>query len=262
MKKISKIILEGVVKDSDAIKALALCVLIKNTYANSVVYNFSYYKISKIANIHQASAKKYIKKLEKMGLVERDGKYNQHLRFKRVYKRFNLSISKIDTSTLKNIEMGLKATILVFLQQKKDYIHHQTFKATNDSWVQSKADAKERKSIIKKLLEERWIDDISNGRNKVEYKSNFVDNGFSFNYLSSFFKMGKSTISQMLDYAVKNKMIAITKHCEQVFLQNAKEVFKFNSEKIYTDSNGVSKKYAFCTKNNIYFVKANTFKVI
>lgn len=116
MKKISRKIFNENISDADAVKALALLIFVKTKFPTSVVPNFSFYKMKKLTGLHINTIKERINTLGAMELIDMVGKYNQHMIFKKVRApKSNVNFSMIDTSSVKSIELGLRA---LFLQEK------------------------------------------------------------------------------------------------------------------------------------------------
>lgn len=249
MKKIEVKVFEDMAKSNDTMKSLALLVYLKNEYVISVIPNFSYYKIAKSANIHQSTAKKYINILINKGYASREGKYNQHLKIKRVRGIANISIAKLENSkenkqhiTYKEVCKGLYATIIVLIQSRKDYIQHQVFQATG----KSKCSVKEYKRSRRLCTSNRWIGQKSDGKG---YYSNYKDNGISYNHICNKYNIGRSKVSGLIKFGERNNMFKKKNNIEQVFVKGAKRALP------YLRDNG----YTFATKNNLYTIKANTY---
>lgn len=116
MKKISRKIFNENISDADAVKALALLIFVKTKFPTSVVPNFSFYKMKKLTGLHINTIKERMNTLGDMELIDFVGKYNQHVLFKKVRApKSNVNFSMIDTSSVKSIELGLRA---LFLQEK------------------------------------------------------------------------------------------------------------------------------------------------
>lgn len=231
MKKISRKIFNENISDADAIKALALLIFVKIKYPTSVVPNFSLYKIKKISGLHISTIRKRIETLGRMGLLTFVGKYNQHLLFKKIRaQKSNVNISMINTSSVKSIELGLRA---LFLQEKvcqKNYVQQLIESGSN----------------AKCLKDKKKADRVKAKRGYTDFK----DNGISYKYIAS--KLGVSLNKAVLivDYAVKNHMVVKHKHITQYLYA------KGEARKICALSE--NNKF-FATDNCIYSISCNTY---
>ena len=185
--------------DAELMKALALAIYIKSIYKNSVITNFSYLKISKLTGIHRNTVKKRINTLGDHDLIEIIGHNNNHFLFKRMRNKYaNIDISKIDKSSLKSIEIGLRALYIYDIQRKKDYVRHQLIKANTPckkrfSTRKEKAEMKRAVKFIKK-----------SGLTKFE------DNGISYRKLSKDLRMSNSAVMTIILYGMKNNLFTCT----------------------------------------------------
>lgn len=234
MKKISRKIFHDNISDADAVKALALLIFVKIKYPTSVVSNFSYYKLSKATGLHYNTIKNRLNTLGDMDLLDFEGKYNQHLRFKRVRaKNSNINFSQIDTTSVKTIERGLRALYLVEKVNQKNYVEQQVNLAHDGG----------RTKQVKRAKSEC---------DKRGYAS-FHDYGISYKYLAKNLNISIGSVSDVIRYAVDAKLV--TKH------RNVKQVLyaKNNARKclsMFDDLKGY-----FATKHNIYKVGCNSYSL-
>ena len=234
MKKISRKIFHDNISDADAVKALALLIFIKNHFPTSVVPNFSYYKIVSITGLHYNTVKKRINTLADMELIEAVGKYNQHLKFKRVRaKNSNVNFSRIDTSSVKLIEKGLRALFLVEKVNQKNYVEQRVILA------QECKNGKERKAGQQTC--------------KKCGSSDFKDNGISYAYLAKKLNVSLNVVSEVTKYAVSAKLVIKHKTIQQISYVKGEAK---NALIVFNEVKGF-----FATKNNIYKVGCNKYSL-
>lgn len=231
MNKLSRKIFNESVSDSDAIKALALLIFVKIKYPTSVVPNFSFYKLRKVTGLHINTIKARMNTLADMELIEIVGKYNQHILFKKVRaQKSNVNFSMIDTSSVKSIELGLRA---LFIQEKvcqKNYVKQLIESGRNPKCLKDKKKA-----------------DMVNAKRGY---AGFKDNGISYKYIASKLKIGLNKAVSIVNYAIKNRMIVKHNNITQYLYA------KGEARKIYSMSEN---KRFFATDNCIYSIACNTY---
>lgn len=234
MKKIGRKLYHENISDADAVKALALLIFVKIKFPSSVVANFSYYKLAKVTGIHYNTIKKRLNTLGDMELLDFEGKYNQHLRFKRVRaKKSNVNFSRIDTTSVKTIERGLRALYLVEKVSQKNYVEQQVNLAHNGERTKQ---VKRAKSVCEK----RGYTD-------------FNDYGISYKYLAKKLNLSLGSTSAVVKYAVKAKLVNKHRTIKQVSYVNSKAKICLS---IFDDVKGY-----FATKHNIYKIGCNTYSL-
>lgn len=234
MKKISRKIFHDNISDADAVKALALLIFVKNHFKTSVVPNFTLYKIVSLTGLHYNTVKKRLNTLGDMDLIETVGKYNQHLKFKRVRaKNSNVNFSRIDTSSVKLIEKGLRALFLVEKVNQKNYVEQRVILA------QECKNGKERKA----------------GKQTCKKcgSSDFKDNGISYKYLAKKLNISSKTVADMVEFAVSSKLVVKHKTVTQI------AYIKGGAKKALSMFHDV--KGFFATKNNIYQIGCNRYSL-
>jgi len=193
MNKIGYGIWKECLTDAELMKALALAIFIKSTYKNSVITDFSYSKISKLTGIHRNTVKKRINTLGEHDLIETIGHNNNHFLFKRMRnKHANIDISKIDKSSLKSIEIGLRALYIYDIQRKKNYVNHQLIKANSE--CKKKFYTKSERADLKRAV--KFV--------KKSGLTDFKDNGISYRKLSKDLKISNSEIVTLIRYGKEN----------------------------------------------------------
>lgn len=223
-------------EDADDMKALALLVFIKSHNGASVVSNYSTYKMSKLTGLHKQTIKKRMNTLGAMDLIDFVGKRCSHVIFKKVRAvKSNVDISKIDKSSVRNIEIGLRALVLVEIQRQKEFVKQIFFKATDPKPFTPQKEV--RKS--KKFCNHRGIE-------------HFNDNGISYKTLAKRMHTGLNQVSQAIKYGEKHNMFIKHRHIELIYrnIYNAK---RFVS--VRNINNCFINKYNNC----IYSYSCNTY---
>lgn len=243
MNKISRSIFRQNINDADAVKALALLIYIKTVNGASVISNFSYKKLAKITKLSRGSIKKRLNTLGDMELLDFVGKNNNNLLFKRVRApKSNVNISKIDKTSIKSIEIGLRALVIVEIQRQKNYVKQQVVKGTTPKQGRMTKHEYRAYKRANKFCKKRGIEQ-------------FNDYGISYKTLSKRMGVGMNKTSEAIKYGVENCMF-----------------FKNNNIKLYEKSKGFAqiiietsnKKNLFTTQNNnnVYSYKCNTYSLI
>lgn len=185
--------------DPELMKALALAIYLKSAYKNSVITNFSYSKISKLTGVHRNTVKKRINTLGEHDLIELIGHNNNHFLFKRMRNKYaNIDISKIDKSSLKSIELGLKALYIYDIQRKKDFVNHQIIIANTE--CKKRFCTKSEKAEMKRAV--KFIRRCG--------LTEFKDNGISYSKLSKDLRMSNSDIMTIILYGMENNIFTCT----------------------------------------------------
>lgn len=242
---ISRKIYKEIIGDAEALKAIALMLYVKNLFPTSVITNYTDHKLAKITGIHQTTVKKRMSTLADMDLIEYANKKFTHIVFKSIrskQSKRNIRLSKIDFSSVKSIELGLKAMFICEVQRRKDYIEQQVVKANNP--VIKKGDKNGYRAFkrARKFCTLRGI-------------SSYSDNGISYKYIANKLNISIASVAKMI------------KHGEGIGLFN-----KTNHVSLYATVKGMAKHFVstigennlFCTlrNNNVYAVSANTYKIL
>lgn len=191
------------ISDSEAIKALALLLFVKHNFKSSVIPYYTNYKLAKITGLHKETVKRRMNTLGDMGLIEMEGKKSQHVRFLKVRAaKSNIRLDNIDFTSIKSIELGLKAMLIVEIQNQKNFIEQRVIRATSPREHCSSDEYKSFKRA-RKFCEKRGI----------RY---FKDNGISYKTIGKKLGVGTNKVSEVIKYAVNNGMLYKHRHIEEV----------------------------------------------
>lgn len=238
MNKLSKVLYNNNIGDTDALKALALLVYVKENKPTSVFTNYNITALSKFVHLSRNTTRKRIQKLFQMGLVERVGKEKQHLLFKRVRMRCaNVSLNKINKKSIKSIEIGLKALLIYETQRSKEWIKQRVYQATNPKKGTPLKVVKRAKAFCRKCG-----------------ITQFVDNGISWKTIAKRLGCGYNMVKQVIMYGEENKMFV--KHNHIAYYNTIKGCASEFVEYSQMDN-------LFSTKrnNNVYSYACNTYTI-
>ena len=198
--------------------------------------DFSFNKLHNMTGLHYVTLRKRMATLEGMSLIMRHGKDKRNLSFLRVHRsnnRNNITFPDEELKSVKDYEDALLSITIVETQRHKEYVH----------------------KLINTIKHSHNYADVKKACRKVngEYEGvrEYVDNGISYKYLSK--KMGVSLQKafQVVRFAVEKKFVELKKNFEQIFSRGVN---------YYLDK--MNSVFTFSTKNNIYMVKANTYRVL
>lgn len=242
--KIGRRLYNESISDADALKALALLVFVKHNTPTGTITDFSYYKLAKMSGLHKNTVKKRINILEQSNLITFVGKNKKHLVFKKVRApKSNIDITKLDMSSIKSIEMGLRALLIVEIQNRKNYVQQRIIKVhstKNSKKFNKKGELKEYKAAMKFC-------------NQGGYTW-FSDNGISYRKIRTTLGVGNTTVVNMIKYGQKNWMFHKFNHIN-LYRTN------INNAQLFINSN--NKKNLFTTKNNtnVFMYSCNTYEL-
>lgn len=193
--------------DIESLKALAFAVRAKNVNAPSVFKNWTYASLAEAVGCGQTTARKRVKRLVEMGLVEnkivngrqylifkklRSGKIRaRYARWLRYPKNRDVIINGIDVSSLKSIETGLRALVIVEIEKQKDWFKHQPIRKRSERCARLS----------------RWAD------------PRFVDYGIARSTLTRKLHCSETTLSKILRYGAKNNLFSVKRsEVEKLFV--------------------------------------------
>ena len=249
--RLSRRIFQYVIGDTEKRRAIAFAILMKNLKPASVVKDYTGKKLSRISGVSSNTCKQYVRILLEMGLVRITSyKGHNYLYFGKLkaQKRKNrgktgyhtpkhkdIDLGNYDATSVKTIEMTLKALTIVEIQRQKDY-------------VQQCISAKQNP---RNLQEYKKAEKICRARG---WDSSFVDNGISYNHIRRQLNCSPNTVSATIQYGEKNGLFTVTR-CEPELVYHcpgyAKEAVQ------YLDIS-----YSWCTDDNVYYQPANRFSLI
>ena len=223
-KKISRKIYNDCIFDADARKALALLIFVKSKKKTGVIANYTHDKLVKLTggNISKSTIKKRIKKLAEMELVQRVG---NNLHFVRIRApKSNINIQKLDTTSVKTIELGLKALYIVEIQNRKEYVK-QRFNRAKELERKPFLTKKEFKEFIK---ERKFCTQCG--------FTHFEDNGISVKKIAKDLKVSNQEVLKIIKYGEKQKMFIRKKLISQQYgeVENASAYVNYSGLNVFT----------------------------
>ena len=248
--RLSRRIFQYVIDDLNKRRAIAFAILMKNRKPASVVKDCTDKGLSRISGLAPGTCKKYVQVLMEMGLVSMSiHKGHKYLYFDKLkaHKKKNrgkvgyhtpkhkdIDLGNYDATSVRTIEMTLKALSIVEIQRRKDYAQ-QCISAKQNS-----RDLREIKKAEKICRARGW-------------DSSFVDNGISYNRIRRQLNCSPNTVSATIQYGEKNGLFTVTR-CEPELVfhcpGHAKEAVQ------YLDIS-----YSWCTDDNVYYQPANRFRL-
>ena len=234
MDRIRRKIFYKMYKNKSVTKALALAIFVKSKISSSTVNDFSYNKLHRLTGAHINTLKMRIAILRQMGLVEFIGSHKQHLCFKSITSSSNhrnVDIKHGYYDTLKSTEESLFAYLIVEIQRKKDFVKHtiQTAKDGHDLEQVKKA-----KRTCK----------------RYGYNDEYHEWGISYKYIAKKLGVCLQKAFAIVKFAIKQGLIEKTKRQIQKFVKGIGSMCK------HVDAN-----FTFCTRDNEYYILANSYSL-
>lgn len=250
MNRLSRRLFQYVISDRKRRRAVAFAILMKNRKPASVVKDWSYKGLARISGLAPGTCKNYVHILLEMDLVSMSihkghkylyiGKLKAQKKKNRgkvgyhTPKHKDIDLGNYDATSVKTIEMTLKALTIVEIQRQKDY-------------AQQCISAKQNP---RNLPEYKKAEKICRARG---WDSSFVDNGISYNRIRRQLNCSPNTVSSTIQYGEKNGLFTVTRsepelvyHCPG----HAREAVQ------YLDIS-----YSWCTNDNVYYQPANRFRL-
>lgn len=226
--------------NSNVIRAVALAIFVKHLIPSSCIKNFSWYKLHKLTGLHYNTLKKRLQSLERLGLVERMGKAQTTLRFKRIASknaRRNINLSEIKFDSVADVEKSLLAMFVVEIQRHKDF-YKQVFASLRNP---------------KDLNELKWA---RNAKKRCGNAEKFVERGLSYKTIAEKLHIGVQKAIAIVKWAVENKFLRkIRPKWSKV---NLKGAFRGGFERL---GQSWEDGFTFVMSNCVVLVKANRYKV-
>lgn len=225
------------IKDKDFVKALSLLCYLKNEFASSVIPDYTLDKIHKITGLHSDTCKKRIKTLVRLGFVEtfttKDGR--TMLKLNSVASRHNnrnIDLNCVVFDSVKSVEKSLYAIYIGEIQKHKEYVKQTIYEAHNSYDLKKLKEAKKR---------------------SCGYGDKFVDNGLSYKGIAKRLKVSLQKAFNIVSFATEFDFIVKIKRQYQLFCRDAYRRFEFCKNDFM--------KFMFCTKNNLYLILANQYRL-
>lgn len=256
LEKLSRQTYRKIVGNPDYRKAVAFAIFVKTRRPSSVIKDWSYRKLSQLTSLSPNTCKKRVAILESIGLVTREERGGHtYLRFARLRtapvlitkknkatkvwrpKRADIYIGGFSGESIKDIEMGLSALVIVEDASRKDYVRQLTVLASSPSKFTKSRKIKKAMEICRKR---------GNG-------VNFQDYGLSYRRICGWLKCGTAKVKNTIAFGESTGMFMANK-APLVFLRFAQDA-KFAIEYIRDDYSFP----VFATTNNVYYRPANTF---
>ena len=223
-------------RDTNAFKALAMFVYVKQHKPCSVFPDYTIDKFSKFVGLSKNTVRKRMKKLIEMGLVERIGRNKQHLLFKKARKKkANVVVQRIRYKSIRETEMALRAILICEIQKSKDWLEQRVFEAYG---VDDRIPYKVRKRALR-LCRKRGI-------------SSFTDNGISWKTIAKRLNCSFTIVRQVLEFGESHSYFAVNRWDFEEKNNEVREVLKYSDNKNY-----------FITKSGkIFHAHCNTFTLL
>lgn len=197
----------GVVGNRNIRSAVAFAIYLKDKTGCSVVKDWSYRKLSQLTGVSPNTCKKRIQALRELRVI-REWEYRGHrylrvlqlrarkVKSKRDPSRFwncrrtrNIDLTKIDRTSVKTIERGLMAMLIVDIQTRKDSIHQLVCVARGLAPAKNE---NELNKTNKKCSRRGWL--------------NYLDGGISYKGIARRLKCARKTVSAIISYGEKANM--------------------------------------------------------
>lgn len=248
IQKLKRETFNRVIGDKGLRKALAFAIWVKDNKPASVIKGWSYTKLSEITGCSRATCKNRITALRELGLVsegEKNGVRYLHflpLRAKKLQsklgnwyspKRLDIHIGKIDRTSVKTIELGLCAMLIVEIQTRKNYV----------------------RQVIRNKDKARKVRDIKRARRICSDRgwTRYVEYGISMKSVARRLGCGVSKAASAVENGEANFMFVKQKWA-------AKHLFVGHG--LAKDALGSLEGFHYATRNNLYRQPANTYALL
>lgn len=240
--KRAKYLYDGVT-DKDYVKALALFCFLKENFPSSAIPDYTRDKIRKITGLHSNTIKKRIALLLKLGYVQfktsKDGAIILKLnKVASKHKERNIDLSNLVYDSVKSVEKSLYAIYIGIIIERKKYAKQVIYEAHNSYDLNKLKSAKKREAQLKGVRGS---------------KPAFVDNGISYKGLAKRLKVSLQKAFSIVSFATEFDFVVKIKRQYQLFCRDAMNRFEFCKNDVM--------KFMFCTKNNLYLILANRYRM-
>ena len=224
------------------VKAIAMAIFVKNHLRDSRVQDYTPNRLRDFIGQHQrplhhTTVKKYVDVLLRADLARMEGK---DLIFGSLSDRrgkFNLSLGNTSRLTIAELENELLAAQVVLIVKRKEFAKRLIERATNPK--RTRDGYQDFKQARQKCF-------------KYGYTRKFHDHGLSYKTIARRLGVSLQKAEEVIRYATTHGLLVKHTHQEQFFAYGIGGAAK------YADS---SRHSAFCTKNNVYIVYANTYSL-
>lgn len=244
MKSIRKKIHYAMMGRKDVVKAIALSLFIKDTIYSSTIKDFSYYKLSAMTGLHPTTLRKRMAILKRMGLVSFVGARRQHLCFaslsstgkhRNIYigyaSAYNKSKRLTNKEKIERIENFLFASFVIEIQKRKDFA----------------------KQVIRSSIDGHLLQEVKSSRRICKhygYGREYIELGISLRRIAKEMGVCVKTAIGIIRWAVKERLFKVTRNQIQVYHKG----IGFIAKHLGDEAN-----FTFCTKDNEYYILANTY---
>lgn len=215
--------------NKELLKALALVLYSYHCNNGNVIKKFNIHKLSKLTNASHKTVEKRINTIleQELGHIEKGNLVFHSVVSK--HKDRNVSIEKINYTSLQDVEKSLYGILLVVIQSRKDYCKSTIRRATDGK---SYKEIKSAKLMLRKCC----------------YGIKYKEYGLSYHRIADFFGVSISSAFHYVQYAIKQGMIKMKRNFQSFYLPfvNKRHVEGFT----------------FTTKNYGYIIGVNIYIII
>lgn len=247
MNRLSRRLFQYVIGDRKRRRAVAFAILMKNRKPASVVKDWSYKGLARISGLAPGTCSTYVHILLEMGLVSLST-YKGHtyliinkLKAPKIKNKRNIGyhspkhkdidLGNYDASSVKTIELHLKAISIVETQRRKDYIQQ------NISATQNPKSLSEYKKAKKICSVRGW--------------NSFIDNGISYKYISNTLHCSPNTVSEVIRYGETEGLFTVTRFDPEIVyygVDQAREAAEY-----------LDVEWSWCSDDVVVLQRANKF---
>lgn len=252
LRRLSRQIYRNVVGVPEHRKAVAFAIFVKTVRPSSVLKDWSYRELSRLTSLSPNTCRKRVACLESLGLVTREEKGGHtYLRFapirrgairlrRRTWRPKDADVNIVGFSggSVKDIERGLMALVIVEDDNRKEYVRQLTSLAHNPSKSVPIRRVKRAKAIC----------------SKRGYGETFQDFGLSYNRIRQWLHCGPNKVKDIIGFGEDTGMF-VAHRSEFVFLEHIRNGAKFAIEYMRQEVNHP----IFATTSNIFRRPANRY---
>jgi len=226
-------------------KAVAMAVYIKFKLGrSSLMKDYSINKIHDLTGISATTIKKYMPILVEHGWLLFSGNDKRHMTIGRLCsqtEKRNICIDKFCYKSYKDVYRSLRAFLFLIIQSHKDFVKRTIQIATDPKRGE---DFKAARKLVKRLVKQKVIGEIYD-----KYK----EFGISLKRIAKETGNCIRTAQEIVKYAIKKHWAKKQNNFDQMYVQGC----YYRSINFFP----FAKDYTFSTKNNLYKINANTYKL-